>query len=142
MTGIWQDLEEQIQKLENEKERDIVIHHKHHRTFTSNKREKIKELQETFKVLIMFPNPGLYIFQPLKTDDFVRWNYFLFFFFGAGENSDVVKIKGQKDDVDKCYKHLSKVVKEMNENSYSIEVPIFKQLHKCIIGRGGANIKK
>ena len=28
------------------------------------------------------------------------------------------------------------------ENSYSIYVPIFKQFHKNIIGKGGANIKK
>lgn len=28
------------------------------------------------------------------------------------------------------------------ENSYSISVPIFKQFHKNIIGKGGANIKK
>ena len=28
------------------------------------------------------------------------------------------------------------------ENSYSISGPIFKQFHKNIIGKGGANIKK
>lgn len=28
------------------------------------------------------------------------------------------------------------------ENSYSVSVPIFKQFHKNIIGKGGANIKK
>lgn len=28
------------------------------------------------------------------------------------------------------------------ESSYSISVPIFKQFHKNIIGKGGANIKK
>lgn len=28
------------------------------------------------------------------------------------------------------------------ENSYSLSVPIFKQFHKNIIGKGGANIKK
>lgn len=28
------------------------------------------------------------------------------------------------------------------ENSYSISVPIFKQFHKNLIGKGGANIKK
>lgn len=28
------------------------------------------------------------------------------------------------------------------ENSFSVSVPIFKQFHKNIIGKGGANIKK
>lgn len=65
-----------------------------------------------------------------------------FFFIISGETSDVVKIRGQKDDVDKCYKHLSKTIKEMNEKSYTLEVPIYKQFHKCIIGRGGSNVKK
>lgn len=66
----------------------------------------------------------------------------LLFWTFVGESSDVVKIKGQKDDVDRCYKQLSRIVKEMNENTYTLEVPIYKQFHKCIIGRGGANVKK
>ena len=53
-----QELEEQIQKLENEKERDISIHYRHHRTFTANKRVKIREIQDLFKVMIIFPNLG------------------------------------------------------------------------------------
>ncbi len=64
------------------------------------------------------------------------------FYVFVDDNSDIVKIKGQKDDVDACYKDLSKIVKEMNENSYVLEVPIYKQFHKCIIGRGGNNIRK
>lgn len=35
-----------------------------------------------------------------------------------------------------------KLVKELNESSYQIEVPIYKQFHKFIIGKGGANIRK
>lgn len=58
------------------------------------------------------------------------------------ETSEIVKIKGQKGDVDLCYEELSKIVKELNENSYTVKVPIYKQYHKCIIGRNGANIKK
>lgn len=60
----------------------------------------------------------------------------------AGENCDVVKIRGPKEDVDKCHKHLMKTVKELNESSYVIKVPIYKQFHKFVIGKGGANIRK
>jgi polyribonucleotide nucleotidyltransferase len=35
-----------------------------------------------------------------------------------------------------------KIVKERNESSYVIEVPIYKQFHRMIIGKGGANIRK
>lgn len=35
-----------------------------------------------------------------------------------------------------------KLVKELNESSYAIDVPIFKQFHKFVIGKGGANIRK
>lgn len=60
----------------------------------------------------------------------------------TGEKRDVVKIRGPKEDVDKCHKHLMKIVKELNESSYVIEVPIYKQFHKFVIGKGGANIRK
>lgn len=53
-----------------------------------------------------------------------------------------MKIRGPKEDVDKCHKYLTKLVKELNESSYQAEVPIFKQFHKFIIGKGGANIRK
>lgn len=53
-----------------------------------------------------------------------------------------MKIRGPKEDVDKCYKHLKKTVKELNESCYMIEVPIYKQFHKFVIGKGGANIRK
>ncbi|XP_056217856.1 vigilin-like [Falco biarmicus] len=37
---------------------------------------------------------------------------------------------------------IEAMVKELVENSFSISVPICKQFHKNIIGKGGANIKK
>lgn len=55
---VKRDLEEQIRKLENEREVDIHMDQKHHRTFTGNKREKLRELQDIYKVLIIFPNSG------------------------------------------------------------------------------------
>lgn len=35
-----------------------------------------------------------------------------------------------------------RLVKELNENNHVLEVPIFKQFHKFVIGKGGVNIKK
>ena len=58
------------------------------------------------------------------------------------EKSDRVTIKGSKKDVEQCYKYLAHHNKELLSNNFRAEVPIFKQFHKFIIGKGGANIKK
>ncbi|PSN46530.1 Vigilin [Blattella germanica] len=112
-----QEVEEIVRKLENEKEKDIIIDHRHYRTIIGNKGDKIREIREQFnQVLITFPNQG--------------------------DTCDVVKIRGPKDDVDKCHKHLLKFVKNLDENSHVISVPIDKQLHKYIIGKNGVTIRK
>jgi len=112
-----QELEELINKLENEKEKDVIIEQRFYRKIIGQKGEKIREIREKFnQVQITFPNQS--------------------------EKRDVVKIRGPKEDVDKCHKYLQKLVKEINDSSYTLEVPIFKQYHKLVIGKGGANIRK
>lgn len=106
-----------VKKLENEKEKDVIIEQRHYKNIIGTKGENIKEIRDKFnQVQINFPDPG--------------------------DKRDIVKIRGTKEDVDKCTKYLQKLVKELNESSYQIEVPIFKQFHKFIIGKGGGNIKK
>merc|ERR1711953_1550197 len=56
--------------------------------------------------------------------------------------SDIVKLRGPKKDVDDCSKYFNRVVKEMQESSHQVKVPIFKQFHKFVIGKGGANIRR
>ncbi|XP_076054775.1 satellite-binding protein 1 Dp1 [Oratosquilla oratoria] len=112
-----QELLDLVAKMENEKERDIIIENRFHRYIIGTKGDKIREIREKFnQVLISFPDPG--------------------------EKCDIVKIRGPKDDVDQCYKYLQKMVRELQESAYQIRVPIFKKFHKFIIGKGGANIKK
>lgn len=111
------ELQDMIQKLENEKEKDAKIDHRLFRSIIGSKGARIREIREKFnQVVITFPN--------------------------SSEKSDIVKIRGPKDDVESCFKHLMKLVKELQESSFMLEVPIFKQFHKFIIGKGGANIKK
>lgn len=111
------EMREKVAKLENEKEKDAIIDHRLFKKLIGAKGEKIRDIREKYKnVQIKFPN--------------------------ANENSDIVKIRGKKEEVDACHKHLMKVVKELQETSYVLEVPIFKKLHKYVIGKGGANIKK
>ncbi|CAG9761158.1 unnamed protein product [Ceutorhynchus assimilis] len=111
------DLEQRVFKLENEKERDVIIDQRHYRNIIGTKGENIREIRDKYEqVQIIFPGPG--------------------------DRNDIVKVRGPKEDVDKCVKLLEKKVKELNESSYQIQEPIYKQFHKFIIGKGGSNIKK
>ncbi|XP_055371640.1 vigilin [Condylostylus longicornis] len=112
-----QELKEKIVKLENEIVKDVKIDQHLHRYVIGAKGEKIRELKDRYKnVQIMFP---------LSTD-----------------NSDIVRLRGPKEEVHKLDKDLNKLVKEIQEHSFVVQVPIFKQFHKYIIGKGGVNIKK
>ena len=44
--------------------------------------------------------------------------------------------------MDKCAKYFSKVTKDLLECGHQTKVPIFKQFHKFVIGKGGANIRR
>ncbi|KAF6209513.1 hypothetical protein GE061_015260 [Apolygus lucorum] len=111
-----QELEDMIAKMELEKEKDVIIDWKYHKLLIGQKGEAIKDTKEKFsQVLITFP--------PQE------------------DKSDIVKLRGPKDDVDKCHKYLLKKVKEMVESSYQIQIPAF-QCHKYIIGKKGATIQK
>lgn len=104
-------------KLENEKTKDILIEQRFHRTIIGTKGEKIREIREKYpEVQISFPD--------------------------AGKKSDIVNLRGPREDVDGVYTLLKKLNSELIAANFRVEVPIFKQFHKNVIGRGGATIKK
>jgi len=114
---VKEELEALVSKMENEKERDIVIESRLHRNIIGTRGENIRVIREQFnQVQISFPD--------------------------ASRKTDVVKIRGPKEDVDACYKHLQKLVKELMENNFQIKVPVFKQVMKFVIGKAGVNINK
>ncbi|KAM9833278.1 vigilin [Syngnathus typhle] len=111
------ELIEMVQRMENERTKDLVVEHKFHRTIIGQKGEKIKEVRDKFpEVIINFPDPA--------------------------QKSNLVQMRGPKSELEKCAKFLQKMIADLMENSFSLSVPIFKQFHKNIIGKGGANIKK
>jgi len=111
------ELQGMVDKMENEKEKDIIIENRFHRQIIGPKGENIIKIRDEFaSVQISFPE--------------------------LGNKSDIVKLRGPKDEVDKCAKSLIKISKELLESNYQVKLPIFKQFHKNIIGKGGANIKK
>lgn len=60
----------------------------------------------------------------------------------SGEQSDIVKIRGPKEDVDQCYNFLKRMLRELLESNYQVKVSIFRQFHKFVIGKAGSNINK
>jgi len=111
------ELYEMVEKMENEKEKDLIIENRFHRQLIGPKGESIEKIRKEFaNVQISFPDLGV--------------------------KSDIVKLRGPKKDVDDCGKYFTRVVKELQESSFQVKVPIFKQFHKFIIGKGGVNIKR
>lgn len=53
-----------------------------------------------------------------------------------------MKLRGPSEDVDQCAAHLRKLVRELAEKYFAVQIPINKQFHPVIVGRNGANIKK
>lgn len=111
------ELREMVMKLENERTKEVYVDHRYIKSLIGVRGEKIKEIREKFdRVLISLPDQG--------------------------QKRSPIKLRGPQEDIEKCEKYLHKVIKEISESSYVQEVPIFKQFHKFIIGKGGANLRK
>jgi len=112
-----EEILEMARKMDNEKSRDIIIEHKFHKNIIGQKGEKVREIRDMFsEVQISFPE--------------------------TNAKSDIVTLRGPKDDVDKCYEYMKKLASELVASSYKLGIPIFKRFHGNIIGRAGANIRK
>ncbi|XP_063359455.1 vigilin [Cydia amplana] len=110
-------LREMVMKLENERSKEVYVDHRYIKSLIGVRGDRIKEIREKFeRVLITLPDQG--------------------------QKRSPIKLRGPQEDIEKCEKHLNKMIKEIAESSYVQEVPIFKQFHKFIIGKGGANLRK
>lgn len=114
---VAEELLSMVQKMENERQKELMIPSRFHGIIIGPKGEKIREIRERFNnVIVSFPDQG--------------------------EKRDLVAIRGPKEDVEKAYNYLKQINKDLIESNHRQEVPIFKQFHKFVIGKGGANIKK
>lgn len=104
-------------KMENEKSKDIIIENKLHKNIIGQKGDNIREIRDKYpNVQISFPE--------------------------ADKKSDIVTLRGPKEEVDKCFNHMKKLVADIVAANFRLEVPIMKRFHGNVIGRSGANIKK
>lgn len=112
-----QEFLELAKKVENERSKDIIIEQKYHSNLIGKNGKNLAEIRAKFNdVQIQIPNQE--------------------------EKSEIVTIRGNKVDVENCFKYLQKTTKEMQENNYQDEIHIFKQFHRMLIGKQGAFIRK
>ena len=72
---------------DNEKTRDIMIDHRYHKAIIGAQGANIRDIREKFNsVVISFPD--------------------------SSKQSDVVSLRGPKNDVDQCYKYLHQIAQE------------------------------
>jgi len=108
---------ELVKKVENERSKDIIIEQKYHSNLIGKNGKNLSEIRAKFNdIQINIPNQE--------------------------EKSEVVTIRGNKLDVEKCYKYLQQTIKEMQENNYQDEIHIFKEFHRMLIGKHGSFIRK
>ncbi|NWQ82481.1 VIGLN protein, partial [Columbina picui] len=82
------ELLELASRMENERTKDLIIEQKFHRTIIGQKGERIREIREKFpEVIINFPDPA--------------------------HKSDIVQLRGPKNEVEKCTKYMQKMVADL-----------------------------
>ena len=84
-----------VTKMKNEKEKDLIIENRFHKQLIGPKGENIQKIRDDFSsVQISFPDLGV--------------------------KSDIVKLRGPKDDVESCSKTLTKMYKDLLESNYQV----------------------
>uniref|UniRef100_W5N957 Vigilin n=1 Tax=Lepisosteus oculatus TaxID=7918 RepID=W5N957_LEPOC len=107
------ELMEMAARMENERTKDLIIEQRFHRTIIGQKGEKIKEVRDKFpEVIINFPDPS--------------------------QKSDIVQLRGPKNEVEKCSKYLQKVIIELVRlvNNKKIDLPTENSNSEVIVITG------
>lgn len=108
-------IEATLKKIADSKSVDVIIDQRFHAQLIGAKGANIKEMIEKFGgISFKFP--------------------------GAKETSDIIVLRGDKKNVDAAEKFLKSEVKRLQESNFVLEVPLYSQFIKYIIGRGGATL--
>jgi polyribonucleotide nucleotidyltransferase len=110
-------LEAILKKLADSKAIDLIVEQRFHSQLIGHKGTNIKEIVEKFGgISINFPD--------------------------SGKTSDIITLRGDKKNVDLCEKHIKAEVKKYIEASFVLEVPLFSQFIKHIIGKAGSTLNQ
>ena len=110
-------IEAVIKKLENTKQIDVIIEQRLHNQLIGSGGSEIKKIIEKFNgIAINFPS--------------------------SKKESDIIVLRGDRKDVDACEKYLKDQAKRLREANHELRVPVYKQFHRNVIGKGGATLKQ
>jgi predicted PilT family ATPase len=102
-----------VRKLEDSKTVELPVEQRFHSILIGTKGAGIREIIEKFNGLaVRFPGPNV--------------------------QSDIVTITGDKHDVDACSTYIKALVMQLAVDNYRLEVSVFKQFHRNVIGTKGA----
>lgn len=111
------EIDDLLKRLENERSKDIIIDQKYHSNLIGQGGKNIADIRSQFNgVNISIPN--------------------------ADKKSDIITVRGNKAEVERCCKYLQQLSKDYEESNYKEEIHIFKNFHKMIIGKQGGVIRK
>jgi len=99
-----------VDKMENEKSRDIVIEQRLHRALIGAQGSKIRQIREQF--------PSVTISVP----DFSR-------------KSDIITLHGPRTDVDKCYTYLHKLHQELVSSNVAVDVRVSRKCFRDVVSQ-------
>uniref|UniRef100_A0A1E1X8G5 Putative vigilin n=1 Tax=Amblyomma aureolatum TaxID=187763 RepID=A0A1E1X8G5_9ACAR len=111
------ELLEMAHKLQNEVTRELCVEQRFHRTLIGAKGEAIQDVRRRFnQVNVTFPEPG--------------------------SRNDKVLIRGPREDVEACYRHLSQTCQELQASSHRVDLMLFKQFLKHLQGKGRPLVRR
>uniref|UniRef100_A0A224ZBN2 Vigilin n=1 Tax=Rhipicephalus zambeziensis TaxID=60191 RepID=A0A224ZBN2_9ACAR len=111
------ELLEMAHKLQNEVTRELCVEQRFHRTLIGAKGEAIQDVRRRFnQVNVTFPEPG--------------------------SRNDKVLIRGPKEDVEACYRHMSQICQELQASSHRVDLVLFKQFLKHLQGKGRPLVRR
>ena len=123
-------LQEQARKIEDETTVELIIDQKWHPILIGAKGENIQKIRAKFpEVQVSFPSA------PRRPDGETAKST-------QKTDADKVVLRGPRKDVEQVSDMVKKQLNVIVEENFSMKVPILKNHHRYIIGKGGVNIRR
>lgn len=101
-------------RQENERTKDLIVEQKFHRTIIGQKGEKIKEVRDKFpEVTFLLILSALLFSSSALSQGLLSILQVIINFPDPAQKSDIVQLRGPKNEVEKCAKFLQKIIADL-----------------------------
>ncbi|VDL95499.1 unnamed protein product, partial [Schistocephalus solidus] len=116
------EIERLIEKLENEKTKDIIVDPRIQKLLRSGNPPPIRQIEESFpEVKILWPD----VSGPRRKNTDAA---------DSSSTSFIVQLNGVRDQVDAASERLNKLIKQVKEENYEQEIRLFKDCLQRLLG--------